>query len=120
MAGPIQNDVNFYLETIRPFAMSLNKSWLWINDAEVILGSPTLTRAICAYTSAFRKLVQGGLHSLVLPPESADGSDPLWPVPDYFVPRAQTISLLHQHLATNQVNAAQRPFRRAELHAGLA
>lgn len=110
-------DIQFYLGTIRPFAMSLNKSWLWINDAEAILASPTLTRAICAYTSAFRNLVQNGLHSLVLPPESAEDSDPLWPVPDYFVPRAQTISLLHQHLATNRVNAATRPFGRAELHA---
>lgn len=113
----VREHVQFYLEVIRPFALSLSKSWLWIDDSALILSSPALTLSICAFTSAFRTLLQNGLHSLVLPPEPAEGRKPLWPVPEYFVLRAQTISLLRQHLATNTSNAAGRPFKRAELHA---
>lgn len=119
MAGTtsVKEHLQFYLGTIRPYAMSLNNHWLWVDDVELIRTSPTLIRAICAYTSAFRSAIDNGLHSLVLPPGRAEGRASLWPEPEFFPLLSETISLLNQHLTNNLNNAAGRPFGRAELHA---
>ena len=109
--------LQFYFEVIRPFALSISRAWIWADEQSLVLSSPALTYAICALSSAFSRAAQHGLHSLVLPPEPAEGQEPLWPVPEWFVFQTQSISLLRRHLANT--TDSQRPIQKAELHAML-
>ena len=113
----IQNLLRFYFDVIRPFALSISRSWIWAEDLPLVVSSPALTYAICAYTSAFYTGAERGMHSLVLPPAENDQQRTLWPIPDWFTFQAQAISLLRQHLAAT--TDSDRPIQKAELHAML-
>lgn len=107
--------IQFYLDVIRPFALTITRSWLWVEDVFLIDSSPALSSAVCAFTSAFRSITCTGRKAVALPPSSASGL--LWPVPEWFTHHAQAISLLRENLET--ITASEKPIYKAELHAML-
>lgn len=114
---PLKHLLQFYVDVIRPFALSVSRSWLWADDLRFVVSSPALTYAICAYASAFQTSAERGMHSLVLPPDAGDQQRPLWPIPEWFTFQAQAISLIRRRLA--DTTDTDRPIQKAELHAML-
>lgn len=121
----IRSLLQVYFQKIRPAVFSLSRSWIWIDDPSLVLSSPVLTYAICAFTSAFTVGSQYGLDKLCLPPEARVSShtqettatDTLWSMPEWFRFQAQAISLLRHHLSLPADSS--RPVQKSELHAIL-
>lgn len=121
----IHSLLQVYFQQIRPAVFSLSRSWIWIDDLSLVLSSPVLTYAICAFTSAFTVGSEYGLDKLCLPPEARVSSqvqetaadDTLWPMPEWFLFQAQAISLLRHQLALP--SDPSRPVQKPELHAIL-
>lgn len=117
--------LQIYFQRIRPAVFSISRSWIWIDDSAFVLASPALTYAICAFTSAFFVGFQHGMDKLCLPPENlaasqarnTASSNPLWPLPHWFLFKADTISLLRRRLSLP--SDPSRPIPKAELHAIL-
>lgn len=116
-SSKVQSLLQTYFQSLRPSVFSISKGWVWVEDTSLVLSSPALTYAICAFTSAFTTGSQRGLDKLCLPPEAPENQEPLWPMPEWFRLQAQAISLLRQHLAVT--SDPERPIQKGELHAIL-